>query len=201
MSSHPSPIASRILALVLLVLGAACASFRGEELPQRDLREFQGSERLPAVTYVISNTFPGYGSFQAGGPDRCVDRVFRDVFQEAERKESAGGIHLDLNYAWRTRQPVFTMGLLFFTIASLGVIPTYGRDDLELSVRVEVDGVLAKRYAYEDHVSMWVHLFMIPWAFSHDPQEVQEAVLENTLRNFLYDLRRDLPGFPEPAAG
>ncbi|MFN0006739.1 MAG: hypothetical protein ACKVXR_02435 [Planctomycetota bacterium] len=191
----------KTLAPLLLALCAACASFRGEELPQRDLGELAESERLPAVTYVLSNAQPPSGNFPSSGTEHCVDRVFRSAFTEAEAKESDAGLHLEIHYSSRARQPVFTLGLGLLALASLGVIPAYGRNDLTLSVRAEVDGVLVQRYEYEDHVVTWIHLFVIPWAFSHDPVEVEGQVLENMLLNFLHDLRRDLPGFPSPAAG
>ena len=200
MSTRLDSIVRNSLSILLLVFCAACASFRGEELPQRDPGELERSERLPPVTYELANAYGTTVASQAGTSDACIDRVLRKAFSEVERRESEAGLHLDFHYTTRTRQPTFTMGMVLLSIVSLGLIPAYGRGDLSLTVLVEVDGRIAGRYGYEDHVDTWVHLFVIPWAYSHDPVEVEEAVLENMLLNFLHDLRRDLPGFPKPAA-
>jgi hypothetical protein len=199
-SRRRSSSLAQALPLVALLACAACASFRGDELPRRGLGELRREAPLPAVTYGLSNNFASSEPPATGWSVTCVDRVFGMAFSEIERKASTEGLHLDVRFASRVRQPVFTVGLGLFSILSLGLIPAYGRDDLSLSVRVEVDGSLVKRYEYQDHAGTWFHWFMIPWAFSHDPFEVENAVLENMLLNFLHDFRQDLPGFPSPAA-
>jgi hypothetical protein len=191
----------RLLASAVLVLLAGCASFRGEELPRRGFREAVGDEPLPAVSYRISNP-PGGPGLPLVLPEATVERVLRRAFVEAERKENDGGLHLDVRCTSRQRAPVFTVGLGLVSIFTLGIIPAYGRSDLRLEVEVEFEGKVAKRYEYEDHVNTWIQLFLIPWAFSHDPVEVGDAELENMLLNFLYDFRRDLPRLAAaPGAG
>jgi hypothetical protein len=98
------------------------------------------------------------------------------------------------------RQPVFTITLALFTICSLGIIPTYASEDLTLVARVEYQGKLGREYVYHDRVNTWAELFLLPFAFSHDPVAVSRSVYENMLLHFLRDLRKDLPTIMPPAA-
>lgn len=205
MSSRSRPDFRTTLALVAFLVCSACASFRGDELPERSLHEEVEQGRLPAATYEYSLVSGTAGAPWSPGPewvDRICAPIFSQVFSEIERKESAEGLHLHMQFEVRHSRPVsFTYGLALIAIASAFLIPVHGRDDLILTVRVDVEGALATRYEYEDHIDSWLHLFMIPWAHSHEGMKVYESVLENLLLNFLHDLRRDLPGFPKPAAG
>jgi len=184
-----------VLAGLALLWTASCAGFRGDDLPRLGLREAVGEEPLPAVTYTLTNTNAAIGL----GPGRtgaAVERVFRRAFVDVQRVESrpGAGLHLGVHCTSRTRSPAFTVGLAVVSVLTLGVIPAYERNDHRLEVQVRTEGGVLKRYEYEDHVNAWLHLFMIPWAFSHDPVEVQEDSWENLLLHFLRDFRRDLPG-------
>jgi hypothetical protein len=126
------------------------------------------------------------------GPNASVERVFRKAFAATRGGPAENDLHVDLFYDSRTRQPIFTMGLAFFTICSLGIIPTYGYEDLTFEARVTDKGNPVAVYEYHDHIETWVHLVMIPWAYAHDPTEIEDRVFENMLLNFIHDLRRDL---------
>jgi hypothetical protein len=176
-----------------LVLCTACASFAGGELPAQSLSELESQQRLPAISYELrSAVTPNLSSPNLVGPNANVERVFRKAFAETRSGPADNDLHVDLFYESRTRQPIFTMGLAFFTICSLGIIPTYGYEDLTFEARVTDKGNPVAVYEYHDHIETWVHLVMIPWAYAHDPTEIEDRVFENMLLNFIHDLRRDL---------
>jgi hypothetical protein len=188
--------------LVTVLVGFACcgcAGFRGELLPQLSRSEITSENRLPAISYECKI---GPGPNATGGdnlwPGSSAEWLFRSAFVDARNGPAANDLHIDLFFQTEARQPSFTLGLALLTICSLGIIPAYGREDLTLRARVEYQGRLAREYTYGDRIEIWIHLFMIPWSFSHDPVEVERAVHENLLLHFLRDLRKDLPQITSP---
>jgi len=183
----------RNLAPLVLLACCGCASFHGRELPKLDRNELASQPRLPAISYEC-RVGPNPSSPPGGGwPSAAAEVLFCSAFAEARRGPAANDLHIDLAHLNVIRQPIFSITLGFFTLASLGILPTYIEEDVTLSVRVEYQGKLAREYIYRDHINTWIELFLLPWAFSHDPIEIERATDENLLLHFLRDLRKDLP--------
>jgi hypothetical protein len=183
------------LALALLILACCgCTGFRGNLLPQLDRNELTSGDRLPAISYQC-NPVAGLNAsvVSAGWPSPSNEWLFRSVFVDARPGPAANDLHIDLFVQTEMRQPTFTIGLAFFTICSLGLIPTYGLEDVTLRARVEYQGKLVRAYSYTDTEEIWVHVFMIPWAYSHDMVAVERSIYDNLLLHLIRDLRRDIP--------
>lgn len=181
----------------LCVLVASCASYRGEELPERSLAELERAPRLPAITYWVTEAgaVPFLAAAQNVPPTAItttrVEPLFRRLFVESKATTEAGPLHLDMYFRSTPNNPGVTLVLGLFCIASIGVLPAYGEDDLYLEVKVRRDGVAVKQYLYEESVHTWLHWFALPWAFTHDPEEVTAAAVDQMLLALVADLQRD----------
>jgi hypothetical protein len=198
MASFPA----RLFALLLALLAGSCAAWSGHLLPEIPPGQDAGQPQLPAISYQIGAIGdPALQNPPMPWPSPSLERHFRNGFADARNGPPAGGLHVQLSFQDEMRAPAFTIGLTLVTICTLGIIPAYAREDLTLVARVENDGKLAKVYEYHDRVETWVHLVMIPWAFSNDPVEIQRSTFDNMLRHLLRDLRRDLPQLTAAPAG
>jgi hypothetical protein len=183
----------RFLPLVFLAC-CACTGFRGNLLQQLDRKELTPENRLPAISYQLSSSPGSNGVVNAPGwPGASNEWLFRSAFVDTRVGPAADDLHIDLFLQTEMRQPAFTIGLAVFTICSLGIIPTYGVEDVSLRARVEYKGQLVRSYSYMDSMEIWVHLVMIPWSFSHDMVAVEREIYDNLLLHLLRDLRKDLP--------
>lgn len=182
------------LVLALLIFACCgCTGFRGNKLPQLDRNELTPENRLPAISYQcnpIAN--PIAPAVNSSWPAASNEWLFRSAFVDARPGPAADDLHIDLFLQTEMRQPSFTIGLALLTICSLGFIPTYGQEDISLRARVEYQGKLVRAYSYTDTMELWVHLFLIPWAYSHDMVAVERSIYDNLLLHLLRDLRRDL---------
>jgi hypothetical protein len=190
---------ARVLVLLLLACGS-CASFRGGKLEQLPRDEIASQPRLPAISYQYrSGGEPGSPEVGIGWPSPSAEMFFCSAFTDARRGPAANDLHVDLVHFTEVRQPIFSLTLGLLTLVSLGIIPTYVEEDVTLRARVEYRGAFVREYVYSDRVDTWIELLLIPWAFSHDPVEVERASFENLLLHFLRDLRRDLPQIVPPS--
>jgi hypothetical protein len=195
-----------VLAILLLAC-PGCAGFRGELLPQLGRNDLTPANRMPAISYTWNSGIPARGlAPNTAFAGSSSEWLFRSAFVDARNAPGANDIHIDLYFQSEMRQPTFSMGLMLLSIFSLGIIPGYACDDLSLRAQLQNQGQIVKEYQYVDSVDTWMHLFMIPWAFSHDPAVVEREALENMLLHLIRDLRKDLPqlaagaGAPAPAA-
>lgn len=193
----------QLLLALLLLACCSCTGFRGNLVPQLDRKEITPENRMPAITYQVNpsagpNTIPSV----VGWPGASSEWLFHSAFVDARPALPGEGLHIDLFFQTEMRQPSFTIGLGLITICTLGIIPTYGREDLALRARVEYQGKLGREYTYNDQMDLWIHLFLIPWSFSQDPVAIEREIYENLLLHFLRDLRKDLPQIaPELVTG
>ena len=184
----------RFLGVLLLLGCCGCASFHGEELARLDPQELRTQPRLPPISYQIrEGANPNSAEAGAGWPTASSEALFCSAFTGARHGPAEDDLHIDLAHFSVIRQPIFSMTLVLFTIASLGIIPTYAEEDYTLTVRVEYKGQLAREYVYKDHVSLWVEVLLIFWSFTHDPIEIERANFDNMLLHLIRDLRRDIP--------
>lgn len=184
----------RFLGVLLLLGCSGCAAFLGGELARLDPAELRTQPRLPPISYQIrQGANPNSAEMGQGWPSAPAEALFCSAFTGARHGPAEGDLHSDLAHFNVVRQPVFSLTLGLFTLASLGIIPTYIEEDFTLTVRVEYKGQLAQEYLYKDHVSIWIEVFMIFWSFSNDPVETERANFENMLLHLIRDLRRDIP--------
>lgn len=195
---------SWLASLLVLVLGASCASYPGEELAPLDPSELEGQTRLPPVTFELK-TYISAWMGTAGDPRARAEPLFRRAFSEVREVNASnaeeGELHLDLLLRQTPRNPGVTLGLGILWACSLGLIPAYGRNDLYLDARVVRGGETLQSYVYRDHVSTWSSIVLLPWSFTRDPENVHAEVLDSMLLHLLRDLRRDLPGLAARAGG
>jgi len=194
---------STVRGLRLALLGIACsgcASFSKGHLPERSLADYDGGRVLAAITYDLT----GSTSFSlddamlaaSSGPTVLkarVEPIFRRVFSEAEQQKTPGEWHVDMYYRETERNPAVTYTLVFFFIVSLGIVPAHAETDLYLEAKLKHDGATVKQYVYEESLSTWVHWFMLPWSFSHDPLERKAELIDNMVLNLVHDLASALP--------
>jgi hypothetical protein len=194
-------LALRLWITILLLVCSGCASFRCDELPQLGRNDLTPENRMPAITYTWNSgvSTPGF-AVNTVFTGSSSEWLFRSAFADAHNAPAANDVHIDLYFSSEMRQPTFSMGLMLLSIFSLGIIPAYAREDLHLRARLENQGQLVKEYQYSDSTETWMHIFVIPWCFSHDPSVVGKAVLENLLLHLIRDLRKDVPKLA-PAAG
>jgi len=183
------------LTLALLVFACCgCTGFRGNMLPQLDRNELTPENRLPAISYQC-NPLGGQSApvVNASWPAASNEWLFRSAFLDARPGPAADDLHIDLFLQTEMRQPSFTIGLAVLTVCTLGLIPTYGLEDVSLRARLEYQGKLVRTYSYTDTMELWVHLVMIPWSFSHDVVAVERSIYDNLLLHLLRELRKDIP--------
>ena len=72
---------------------------------------------------------------------------------------------------------------------SLTLFPLYVPVDLILTVDVSKNGKVIKSYQYNDGWTSWVSTFVI--VFPNNHKNPYEEVMENMIRNFLYDVQKD----------
>ena len=164
--------------LVFVALACiGCASFSGRDLPQR--RPLEELPRMPAISYEL-RTFGTPFSGIPGPIESRVEPLFRRAFAEVTLGAGEGGdeLHLDLFLRMTSRHPALSIGLGCLFVGSLGLFPAYAEDEL---------------YLYTERLKSWYHLFLLPWSFASDPSDVGGRILDDMVRRFLEDLRRDLP--------
>ena len=179
--------------LVFVALACiGCASFSGRDLPQR--RPLEELPRMPAISYEL-RTFGTPFSGIPGPIESRVEPLFRRAFAEVTLGAGEGGdeLHLDLFLRMTSRHPALSIGLGCLFVGSLGLFPAYAEDELYLDVRVQRDGRTLEQYLYTERLKSWYHLFLLPWSFASDPSDVGGRILDDMVRRFLEDLRRDLP--------
>ena len=202
-------IRSLLLGLVWIAC-AGCASFSKSALPARSLSDYEGDKRLAAITYEFSDWTAVTAedalvvtTATPAGPASVlksqVEPIFRRTFVEATRSKEPGAWHVDMYYRETERNAAVSYTLVFLCIASLGLLPAYTQTDLYFEAKLKHGGVTVKQYIYEESVSMWVHWFMLPWAFTNDPLARKREIVDNMVLNLVHDLTRDLP--PAVAAG
>lgn len=200
----------RLTMLLLVWVACACcvASFSEARLPKRSLSDYEAGSRLAAVTYDYTDWSSASAEdalvVTSAAPVAVptvlksrVEPIFRRAFSEATRQEVPGEWHVDMYYRETERHLAISYTLMFFFVASLGLVPTYAETDLYLEAKLKHDGVTVKQYVYEETVSMWLHWFVLPWSFTNDPIERKSALIDNMALNLVHDLAQDLP----PAAG
>jgi hypothetical protein len=209
--SRPSTIrlAEYWASCLVLLACTACASFTEGKLPKRSLADLESEGKLTAITYQLSGS-ETLSAVQAANQASMapavvpnvvqsrVEPIFRRVFSESTRQNEPGEWHLDMYYRETSRNTAITFTLATFFVVSLGLFPAYAQDDLYLEVKLRHRGETVKQYIFEESVSTWVHWFVLPWAFSHDPTERKTAILDNMLLNLIYELKNELP-HTEPA--
>ncbi|MBI5285437.1 MAG: hypothetical protein HY874_10125 [Chloroflexi bacterium] len=181
----------------VLLLVAACASFRGDELPERRLADLERLARLPAITYSVSEA--GAVQFLAAVENvppssivhSRVEPLFRRLFVESKLQAEPGPLHLDMYFRSTPHNPSVTVALGVCFIATLGFFPAYAQDDLYLEVRLRKNGEPARQYVYVETVHTWMHWFLLPWSFTKDPEAVTASAIDQMLLNLVFDLQRD----------
>ncbi|MBK7877011.1 MAG: hypothetical protein IPJ77_14910 [Planctomycetes bacterium] len=189
-------VAKRLLGFAFLAL-ASCASYRGAELPERRLADLESAPRLSAITYSLTEA--GAVQFLAAAQNvpptsittTRVEPLFRRLFVESKPSTEPGPVHLDMYFRSTPNNPGVTLVLALFFIGSIGIFPAYAQDDLYLEVKLRRDGATVKQYLYEESVHTWLHWFALPWAFTHDPEEVTASAVDQMLLNLVSDLQRD----------
>ena len=182
----------QITSVALLAFSVAgCASFSADDLPT--FPPLEDSPQMPAVSYEL-RTFGSTLLGMSGSVESRIEPLFRRAFREIRAPgEVETDLHIDLLLRQTTRHPALSFGLGLMFVSSVGLFPAYGCDELYLDVRVQREGQTLKQYLYTDDLDTWYHLFLLPWSFQHDPENVGARILDSLTRQFLEDLRRDLP--------
>jgi len=202
--------ASAFLAAALACAG--CASFSDARLPQRSLADLEAGGRPAAITYQFAewNVVSSDESLVAATAAPAVmpsvvqsriEPILRRAFVDSTRGKERGEWHLDMYYRETERHPAVTYTLALFFVASLGLVPAYTETDLYLEAKLMHDGQTVRQYVYEETVSSWIHWFMLPWSFTHDPIERKLEILDNMILNLVHDVAADVPRVAPAAEG
>jgi hypothetical protein len=183
---------------------AGCASFSDPRLPQRSLADLESGGRLAAITYqfaewnvvssdeslVVATAAP---AVMPSVVQSRIEPILRRAFVDSTRGKERGEWHLDMYYRETERHPALTYTLAVFFVASLGLVPAYTETDLYLEAKLMHDGQNVRQYVYEETVSSWIHWFMLPWTFTHDPIERKSEILDNMVLNLVHDVAAEVP--------
>jgi hypothetical protein len=163
--------------------------------------ELDEQPSLPPISYEVRSLSSGLaiaGTFV--NANARIEPLFRRAFAEVEQLSTEPGadgtqrdLHLDLLVSQESRHSsaTFTLGLI--CVATIGLIPAYGQEELTLDARLQRGGQTIATYVYTDRVETWIQLFLLPWAFRNDPQDVAYETFDNLVLHLLADLRRELP--------
>lgn len=195
---------TRSACLVAALACTACASFTDAHLPKRSLADIESAGRLAAITYQFAewNVVSSDESLVITTPAPVVvptvvqariEPILRRAFVDSTRGKERGEWHLDMYYRETERNPAVTYTLALFFIVSLGLVPVYTDTDLYLEAKLMHHGRTVRQYVYEERVSSWIHWFMLPWAFTHDPIVRKAEILDNMVLNLVHDVASEIP--------
>jgi hypothetical protein len=208
---HRARLRAALSLVVLSSASTACASFSEPRLPQRSLAELEAGGMLTAITYqfaewnvatadealVVTTAAPVLVSSVV---QARVEPILRRAFAGATRGKEQGEWHLDMYYRETEVKPALSYTLALFCIVSLGIVPAFTETELYLEARLLHDGAPVKQYVYEEHVTAWIHWFLLPWTFSDDPIERKSALLDGMVLNLVHDVAAVVPRAQPPGA-
>jgi len=184
----------RTLLLFTLLLAAGCASFPGNELPNRGYDDLATPPPKAVIDYDV--TFHGPGEKSLYTATHWFSQRVKTVFDKSGIfvRHSLDGkdAPVRLSITMENSGDMKTAALLGIVSGlSLTVIPVYVTDNYELKVKVTSGNKFVKEYAYKDHMTTWLQLFLIAAFPSHKPGDVSGEVFDNMLRHFLHDAQAD----------
>ena len=194
-------------ALVLFVAAAlqlttGCASFQGHQLPKVDPFPSRQVENKPTVC-VDPKFFTQMKSDQTHPQENLAVRqqfvsFVGNAFAESkmfsrfttngfEAKDMDLTIRLDFtNYG--SAGSAIIAGLI--SGLTVGFIPTWVKDHYRLEASVcDAQGNSLREYKYEDHMTTWFHIVLIP--FSGSVKRVSERVIMNMLRYLIQEISKE----------
>lgn len=188
---------SAVLVVAMLQLTTGCASFPGHRIPEAG--PSPKVENKPTVyvdgkffTLIIGQYDTPMQNFEKGPQwieiiRRCFDEsnmFSRVTTTVSQAKDMDLTIRLDFTNSYN-----FTSAVVAGVISGLFLfsIPTWGKDTYRLDAAVcDNQGHTLKEYSYEDHVTTWFHMFLLP--FIGSVKRVPERVIGNMTKYFFKEL-------------
>lgn len=197
-------------ALPLLVFGlwlmSGCASFPGRDLPVYSYADLAlaPADKLCLVTAATATLSDGdreiidttlamlekSGYFQRA-PGQCAPN----------REEEQTSIQWDFRNDTRAgnRAVAFISG--FISGFTFTIVPGFGRDEFQLTVRLRKNDQVVKEYVYREHIDTWTHFSLLLMMSDHKPRDAVREVYTRMIMNFLHDYSRDVQRASRIAAG
>lgn len=185
---------------VFILLTGCLRSFTGKDLPRRSYQEIITQASKPSIDYNASYNFTYYSPGDELHSKlrelylREIEKVFSSTnyFHKFGTGPGLEKYHLSILLEVKGNEFTNLFSVLGFTL-SICLIPYYQREDYTLTVAVERDNRVIKKYIYTDHINSYSQLFLgvILISSKYDPSQVRENIINNMLTNFLYDLSRD----------
>jgi hypothetical protein len=185
------------LAVLLCSLIIGCAGFPDKEL-KYSYDQIVPRDPKPSIDYDRSFYMGDYR-----GGDGVRDKMFNEEVEKVFSKSmlfskvSPGignePVHLSLVMFFTGSTNEFSVYILnaLLTSITLGVIPFHGTLNFELRVDVKKGNQLLKQYRYNNTISTWCQLFLVVLTPTHFPLNVERAIMDDMLLNFLYDIQQD----------
>ena len=186
--------------LVIILLTGCIRSFPGKDLPSRSYQDIIIQPPKHSIDYNASYNF----TYLSPGDTvhskiremylKEIEKVFSttNYFQKFGSGPGLENYHLSMLLEVKGNGFTDIFSVVGFAI-SICLIPYYQREDYTLTVAVEKNNRVIKKYTYTDHINSYMQLFLwvILISSKYDPSEVREKIINNMLTNFLYDLSRD----------
>lgn len=186
------------------LLAVACASFPADRLPRvNDVPSQVRFANKPSVYVPLRYMVDLSGGDQPGrevlGPLPMLRGMVEKTAEEAalfrsltfESFQAAGVDHVlqieITNYGsgGKAAAAGFITGLTLF------IVPTAATDNFKLTAKLfDGNGQLLKTYSYDDAVTTWIGIWLLPFAAS-TPKSATEGVLENMIRTLFRDILQD----------
>ncbi|HUJ79242.1 MAG TPA: hypothetical protein VLY45_02875 [Nitrospiria bacterium] len=187
-----------------LLLLAACAAFPGNRLPTVTYDQLEKGGPKPSIDYDVI-FFLSYQQDPSGVYffNKEIVKVFdrSGVFASYAVGHGTERHHLTLTLRDETDLALGALGG-FLSGMTVGLIPARLTDTLTLQVDVKEGKRVLKHYEYQDDGVTWIELFLIVMTPTHSPSALAREIVDNMLRQFLYDVQRDgILTAPSAAAG
>ncbi|MEZ0229586.1 MAG: hypothetical protein ACAI25_13235 [Planctomycetota bacterium] len=178
-----------MVALVVL-FASGCVSYTADKLPKRTYGEVVAKRRV-AVDYDLNVTWHHNPS-----PNEQWIEKAREQFEKVTRQaQSFTSIRQGRGSPWHLSVTFDNSGGDDGTAVLCGLtlflFPAFAREDFTLSVDLFHNGQLVKSYSYNDGMTTVIEIFLIFVSPFFSPIGMGEAVADNMVLNFLYDLSKD----------
>ena len=186
-----------VLPLIFFTTVTGCAMVSQDRLPKYSYSQIAKYEKKISIDYDyrfdtsnMPETAPNFRHTNFGS---IMENAFTEsgVFEKIYQGIGNEKYHLSVKLKYYGRNKAMEMLNLELFALSLMVIPHHNTYNYVMTVDVSKDGDIIKTYKYDDGYSVWLQLFLMLYPDFRSHKEMQTEVMNNIVRNFLYDLQKD----------
>jgi hypothetical protein len=182
------------MTVIYLATVTGCAMVSHDRLPKYSYSQIEKHEKKISIDYDYSFDTSNMASvFRDTNFGSIMENSLNEsgVFEKVYKGTGNEKYHMSIMLGYYGRNKAMEFLNIELSALSLMVIPHHSKHNFVMTVDVSKDGDVIKTYKYDDGYSIWVQLFLMFYPDFRGHKEMQEEVMNNIVRNFLYDLQKD----------